>query len=91
MMTEEDREILNILAVKLKGFFPRARIWAFGSRARGRVEWDADLDICVVLTKINREICQKIRDIAWQAGYEDALSDKCQDIDNPIMPRHRLP
>jgi len=71
MMTEEDREILNILAVNLKGFFPRARIWAFGSRARGCVEWDADLDICVVLTKINREICQKIRDIAWQAGYED--------------------
>jgi len=90
MMTEEDREILNIFAEKLRGYYPDIRIWAFGSRVRGRVEWDADLDVCVVLPRINRESCQKIRDIAWQIGYENdrvittIIFDRDQFEDGPM-------
>ncbi|MGH7467563.1 MAG: nucleotidyltransferase domain-containing protein [Longimicrobiales bacterium] len=27
---------------------PGARVWAFGSRARGSATWDSDFDVCVV-------------------------------------------
>jgi predicted nucleotidyltransferase len=90
MMTEEDREILNIFAEKLRRYYPDMRIWAFGSRVRGRVEWDADLDVCVVLPRINRESCKKIRDIAWQIGYENdrvittIIFDRDQFEDGPM-------
>ena len=35
MMTAHDRSILEIFAARVRQHFPEARIWAFGSRARG--------------------------------------------------------
>ncbi len=44
-MKQEDRKILKELAGRIRAIFPDARIWAFGSRARGKAEWDTDLEI----------------------------------------------
>jgi uncharacterized protein len=45
-MTKRDRSILEIFAARVRQHFPEARIWAFGSRARGDATWESDLDVC---------------------------------------------
>jgi predicted nucleotidyltransferase len=49
MMSDHDHRILEIFAAQVRQQFPEARIWAFGSRARGDATWESDLDVCVVL------------------------------------------
>jgi predicted nucleotidyltransferase len=71
MMVAEDRKILAEFARRVRGRFPDARIWAFGSRTRGEAEWDADLDICVVLDHLDGELDKWIRTIAWEVGFEN--------------------
>ena len=70
MMTERDQRIFAIFAAQVRQHFPAARIWAFGSRARGDATWESDLDICVVLEKLTREDCDAIGHIAWEVGFE---------------------
>jgi predicted nucleotidyltransferase len=70
MMIERDRQILNEFSYKLRQRFPEAKIWAFGSRARGDAQPDSDLDICVVVEHLEHSIWKAISDIAWEVGFE---------------------
>jgi len=70
MMKKEDRKILQEFAARVRSVFPTARIWAFGSRARGEAEWDSDFDICIVLERVDQNTNRLIRDIAWEVGFE---------------------
>lgn len=71
MLSREDRRILDIFSQRLLQRFPNARIWAFGSRARGDAAWDSDFDICIVLDHMDDTIDQWIRDVAWEVGFEN--------------------
>jgi predicted nucleotidyltransferase len=71
MMAEQDRRILAEFTTRVCERFPAARIWAFGSRARGGAEWDSDFDICIVLDQIDHMIDLWIRDVAWEIGFEN--------------------
>ena len=71
MMAEQDRRILAEFKTRVCGRFPEARIWAFGSRARGGAGWDSDFDICIVLDQIDHMIDRWIRDVAWEIGFEN--------------------
>jgi predicted nucleotidyltransferase len=73
MMTERDRRIFDLFATRVRQHFPEARIWAFGSRARGDATWESDLDICVVLEKLTSEDRDAIGHIAWEVGFEHEL------------------
>ena len=53
--------------------FPSARIWAFGSRARGEPTRESDLDVCVILDRMDEVVDQQIRDMAWRVGFENGL------------------
>jgi predicted nucleotidyltransferase len=70
MMSERDRHILKTFAARLRQRFPKAEVWAFGSRARGDAREESDLDLCVVVEGLRHEDRQTIRRIGWEVGFE---------------------
>jgi predicted nucleotidyltransferase len=72
-MTAEDREILDLFAARVRERFPHVRILAYGSRARGDATWESDLDVCVILQQVNREVEKEISRIAWEVGFNNGI------------------
>jgi uncharacterized protein len=68
-MNQSDREIFDIFVAHVRRRFPDARLWAFGSRARGGAAWDSDFDICVVLDALDRGADKALSNIAWEVGF----------------------
>lgn len=73
MMTEEDSKILKVFTDRVHERFSDARVWAFGSRARGEATWESDFDMFIVLNHVDRENDRWIRNIAWEVGFENDL------------------
>jgi len=71
LISEEDKKILNEFSSQIRKHFPGAKIWAFGSRARGDATWESDLDTCIVLNRLDEDVDRQIRDIAWEVGFEN--------------------
>ena len=71
MMSKEDREILQKFKSRVSERFSDARIWAFGSRARGEATWESDFDLFIVLSEVDQKTNRWIRDIAWEIGFEN--------------------
>ena len=69
MLTREDQGVLTELAARIRGRFPGARVWAYGSRAHGTAAWDSDFDVCIILQQVDQEIDRWIRDTAWEVGF----------------------
>lgn len=70
LISKEDRKILTEFSERIRRIFPSARIWAFGSRARGAATWESDFDTCIVLDRLDESMDRQIRDIAWEVGFE---------------------
>ena len=70
MMHKADLNVVEKFANRLRATYPMARIWAFGSRTRGEGTADSDLDLCLVLERIDAEIRSRISEIAWEVGFE---------------------
>jgi predicted nucleotidyltransferase len=70
MLTEKDEKVLSIFASLIRQRFSDARIWAFGSRTRGEATEESDLDVCVVVDRLDDSVDRAIMDIAWQVGFE---------------------
>ena len=70
-MNKKDRRILSEFAARLRQRYADARIWAYGSRAKGTAGRDSDFDICIVLNEVTPERERIIRDIAWELGFEN--------------------
>ena len=90
MMVTDDRKILEMLAKRIRNLYPGARVWAFGSRARGDAVWDSDFDACVVLRQKDKSAESAIRDICWEIGFENdrvittVIMDQNQFEDGPM-------
>ena len=90
MMTKEDQKILKEFTGRVHEQFSDARIWAFGSRARGEATWESDFDLFIVLSEVDQKIDRWIRDVAWEVGFENdrvittVLLDKVQFEHGPM-------
>ena len=71
MISRNDKIVLDELARRIRNRYPEARIWMFGSRARGDSDWDSDFDVCVVLKTTSDEADEFVRDVAWEVGFEN--------------------
>ena len=71
MMSKEDQKILKKFKARIHERFSDARVWAFGSRARGEATWESDFDMFIVLSEVDQKIDRWIRDIAWEVGFEN--------------------
>jgi len=69
-MFRDDKKILESLARKVRSLYPKARVWAFGSRARGDATWESDFDVCIVLSQKDESVESTIQDICWEIGFE---------------------
>lgn len=70
MMSERDKTILDLFARQLRGQYPEAKLWAFGSRANGTARESSDLDVCVVLHDLDEEKDRQVMRTAWRVGFE---------------------
>jgi predicted nucleotidyltransferase len=70
MMSADDRALLDAFATRVRLVVPSAAIWAFGSRVRGSPHPDSDLDLCVVVPAVTREIREAIHRSAWEIGFD---------------------
>ncbi|MDI6793455.1 MAG: nucleotidyltransferase domain-containing protein [bacterium] len=73
MLSNKDYRILSLFAALVRQRFLNARVWAFGSRARGIATEESDLDVCVVVNRLDEKVDQAIMDIAWRVGFEHDL------------------
>jgi predicted nucleotidyltransferase len=73
IMLQADRRVLLELGRRLRELEPRARVWAFGSRARETAEPESDLDVCVVVPEVTADLEQRIRGQAWEVAFENGL------------------
>ena len=71
MLSNKDKKIFNQFASEVRNKFPAAKIWAFGSRVRGDATVESDLDVCVVVDKLDDESDSAIMEIAWQIGFKN--------------------
>jgi predicted nucleotidyltransferase len=80
MISDADRDILNLFALRVRERFPEARVWAFGSRARGDGLGDSDFDVCVILDRLDAASDHALSDVAWEVGFSRKWGQvlKCQ-------------
>ena len=71
MLSEKDRKIFERFALEVREKFPEARVWAFGSRVRGDFVGGSDLDVCIVVDRLDDESDSAIMEIAWQVGFDN--------------------
>jgi predicted nucleotidyltransferase len=90
MMSKEDRAILSDFTTRVRERFSDAKVWAFGSRARGEATWESDFDLLIVLSDLGQKTDRWIRDIAWEVGFENdrvittVLFDRAQFENGPM-------
>ncbi len=71
MLSNKDKKIFNQFASMVRKKFPAAKIWAYGSRVSGDATVESDLDVCVVVDKLDDESDSAIMEIAWQIGFKN--------------------
>jgi predicted nucleotidyltransferase len=70
-MSPHDRRLLHLFATRVRALSPSASIRAFGSRARGSADAESDLDLCVILPEVTRDLRDAIYRVAWEIGFDE--------------------
>jgi len=72
-MNSIDVEITRRFAKKLREELGEVEAIIYGSRARGESDPETDLDVCVVVEKLKREVRDKVFTIAWEISLEEGI------------------
>lgn len=70
-MTERDLKIVERFKSLVSQRVKIHEIRVFGSRARGDATEESDLDVLVVVERLDNSIEKYISDCAWEAGFPD--------------------
>lgn len=73
MLSDNDKKVFELFSDRVRIKFPEARIWAFGSRVLCKATGESDLDVCVVVKKLDDVIDKEIMNIAWETGFENDI------------------
>ena len=69
MLSDKDKHILKEFSIAIRQQFPEARIWAFGSRTKGLAIAESDLNVCVVIERLD----DMLTDRSWKLPGKSAL------------------
>lgn len=74
MLREEDRKLVErFKQLMIEGGVPVCKTIVFGSRARGEVEPDSDLDVLVLVERVDPGLRKTISHCAWKVGFEAGI------------------
>lgn len=68
-MNEPDRQIALEFKQRLSQVTSLLDFRVFGSRARGDAEEYSDVDVYIKVESLDRNMKDKIREIAWEIGF----------------------
>ena len=72
-MNEHDRQIALEFKQRLSQVTSLLDFRVFGSRARGDADEYSDMDVYIKVESLDRNMKDKIRDIAWEIGFEHLI------------------
>ena len=73
MIVEHDKRIALEFKQRVAALTPIRQFRVFGSRTRGEATADSDLDLFLVVDRIDAELREKISEAAWEVGFEHDL------------------
>jgi uncharacterized protein len=72
-MRERDLIIARELKRRLSALAQLLDFSVFGSRARGDAQEGSDMDVFVEVETLDKDLKDRIQDIAWEVGFENSL------------------
>lgn len=72
-LSPRDNRIVRRLKFRLQEITPIERVIVFGSRARGDASPDSDLDVFIEIPKLDADLRQQIREIAWEVSLGEGV------------------
>jgi len=73
-MNNKNFKIAQEFALKIREKLGKATdIILYGSRARGDNELFSDMDVCIIVEKLNRKTREIVFRIAWEVGFKEGI------------------
>ena len=72
-MTEKDLKIIEKFKILVSQKVKIHEVRVFGSRAKGNATKESDLDVFIVVDRLNHSIEKYISDCAWEVGFPEDI------------------